>query len=308
MSAPLVGLTGPTASGKSGLAVTLALEFGGEVINCDSMQVYRHFDIGTAKLSNEDRRGIRHHLIDVAEGAESFTAGDYQRVGRRVLGEIRVRGSLPIVAGGTGFYLRALIDGLSHAPGRDEHLRENLLAREKRRPGALGRILRRLDADAAARIHFRDVPKLVRAIEIALRGQHRPSAQPPGDALQGCRVLKLGLFPPRAELYAVLDERCKRMFSEGLLEEIEGILTIGVPRDAKPFGALGYKHGLAVLEGRMSRDEALETMQRDTRRYAKRQVTWFRHEPRMIPLNGFGADPAVLTEARALITRLLDLG
>jgi tRNA dimethylallyltransferase len=299
MTAPLVAVTGPTASGKSAFALSLAREFGGEIINCDAMQVYRHFDIGTAKLPVEERGGVRHHLIDVVEGSKGFTAGDYQRLGRQALHEITDRGNLPIVAGGTGFYLRALIDGLSPAPGQDADLRRNLLAREHRRPGSLARILKRLDPPAAARIASRDLPKLIRAIEICILAPHRSSTPPPRDRLEGFRVLKLGLFPPRAELYAILDQRCRQMLAGGLLEEIEHILSLGVPRDAKPFGALGYKQGLAILEGRMSRDEALSVMQRDTRRYAKRQVTWFRHEPEMIPLNGFGSDPSVLEQARA---------
>jgi len=277
MTAPLVAVTGPTASGKSAFALSLAREFGGEIINCDAMQVYRHFDIGTAKLPVEERGGVRHHLIDVVEGSKGFTAGDYQRLGRQALHEITDRGNLPIVAGGTGFYLRALIDGLSPAPGQDADLRRNLLAREHRRPGSLARILKRLDPPAAARIASRDLPKLIRAIEICILAPHRPSTPPPRDRLEGFRVLKLGLFPPRAELYAILDQRCRQMLAGGLLEEIEHILSLG----------------------RMSRDEALSVMQRDTRRYAKRQVTWFRHEPEMIPLNGFGSDPSVLEQARA---------
>jgi tRNA dimethylallyltransferase len=305
MSAPLVALSGPTASGKSCLAVKLALEFGGEVVNCDAMQVYRHFDIGTAKLQTEEQSGIRHHLIDV-EGWQGFTAGDYQRLGRQTLQEITQRECLPIVAGGTGFYLRALLDGLSPAPPRDEQLRQDLLRREEKRPGVLSRIARRLDSASAARIGSRDISKLIRAIEIALRSSHKASEQPPREGLKGFRTLKLGLFPPRDELYAILDRRCEQMMAGGLLEEIEQILAGGVPRDAKPFGALGYKHGLAILDNRMSPEEALETMQRDTRRYAKRQVTWFRHEPEMVPLNGFGWEDGVVAEARASVARLLE--
>jgi tRNA dimethylallyltransferase len=301
MTSPLVAITGPTASGKSGLAIDLAREFGGEIMNCDAMQVYRHFDIGTAKLPNEQRGGIPHHLIDVVEGSKGFTAGDYQRLGRVVLQEIRERGNVPFVVGGTGFYLRALLDGLSPAPGQNAELRRNLLAREQRRHGTLARILRRWDPAAARRIAARDVPKLIRAIEICILSSHSPSNPPPRERLQGFRVMKLGLFPPRPELYDRINERCVQMMEGGLIEEIEGILRWGIPRDAKALGALGYKQGLAVLEGRMSRKDALNVMQQDTRRYAKRQVTWFRHEPGMTALDGFGWDPAVLEQARAQI-------
>jgi tRNA dimethylallyltransferase len=300
MNAPLVAVTGPTGSGKSALAIALAAELGGEVVNCDALQVYRHFDIGTAKLPVSEQCGIPHHLIDVVEGAEGFTAGDYQRLGRPILRGITQRGHLPIVAGGTGFYLRALLDGLSPAPPRDEDLRRRLLARERRRPGVLSRLLRRRDPVAAARIGPNDLPKLARAIEISLLGPHQPSAQPPRDPLEGYRVLKLGLFPPRSELYAKLDQRCTTMLNGGLLDEIERILASGVPRDAKPFGALGYKQGLAILEGRQSHNDAQAEMQQHTRRYAKRQVTWFRHEPGIVPLAGFGDDPAVIRSALEL--------
>jgi tRNA dimethylallyltransferase len=301
VNSPLIAITGPTGSGKSALAVRLAREFGGEIINCDAMQVYRHFDIGTAKLPTEERSGVPHHLIDVVEGSKGFTAGDYQRLGRSALKQITDRGNLPLVVGGTGFYLRALLDGLSPAPGQDAGLRRKLMAREQRRPGLLARMLRRLDAAAAGRIAARDIPKLIRAIEICVLASHTPSSPPPREGLQGFRVLKLGLFPPRADLYDRINRRCEQMLTDGLLEEIEQILAFGVPRDAKPFGALGYKQGLAVIEGRMSHEQALDVMQRDTRRYAKRQVTWFRHEPGMVVLNGFGSDAAILEQSRAQV-------
>jgi tRNA dimethylallyltransferase len=299
MNAPLVVVCGPTGSGKSGLAIAVARhcavvqKCAAEVINCDSLQVYRQFDIGTAKLPESERGGIPHHLIDVAEPAKGFTAGDFSARGRQVLTEITGRGALPIVAGGTGFYLRALIDGLSPGPLRDEELRQRLSLREQRRPGGLHRILRRLDPASARRIHARDVPKLIRALEICLRSSHNPSGQPERDRLTGYRILKIGLFPRRELLYEVLDRRCEAMFRDGLLGEIEAILAGGVARDAKPFQALGYKEGLACVEGRITRPEALALMQRDTRRYAKRQVTWFRSEAEIVPFAGFGGDPDV---------------
>jgi tRNA dimethylallyltransferase len=309
MKTPLVVICGPTGSGKSGLAVDVALDSAatqqctGEVINCDSLQFYRQFDIGTAKLPESQRGGIRHHLIDVADPAKGFTAGDFSALGRQVLAEITGRGALPIVAGGTGFYLRALIDGLSPAPVRDEELRLRLSAREKRRSGSLHRILRRLDPVSARRIHARDIPKLIRAIEIRMLSDHKRSEQPAPEPLEDYRILKIGLFPPRDRLYQALDRRCADMFDAGLLREIEAILASGVPPDAKPFEALGYKEGLACVEGRISREEALALMQRDTRRYAKRQITWFRHEAEIVSFAGFGWDEdirsAVLQRVRA---------
>jgi tRNA dimethylallyltransferase len=306
MSKPLLVIAGPTGSGKSSLAVQLALEFRGEIINCDSLQVYRQFDIGTAKIPFPDRNGIRHHLIDVAEAIQGFTAGDFQRLGREALSEISGRENLPIVAGGTGFYLRALIDGLSPAPFRDQQLRDRLAAREERRPGSLHRVLSRLDPPSAARIHFRDVPKLIRAIEIRIRSASCPSAPPPRDKLQGYRVRKLALFPPRDALYAALDQRCESMLADGLLNEVRGILRSGISREARPFESIGYKEAIAVVDGRMTLEAATEQMKRDTRRYAKRQMTWFRHEPGITVLEGFGDDPAIVGQAREWVLRLLD--
>ena len=306
MSTPLLVIGGPTGSGKSALAVQLAQTFDGEVINCDSLQVYRRFDIGTAKLREHERGGIRHHLIDVMEAHEGFTAGDFALAATRILGEITHRGRLPIVAGGTGFYLRALLHGLSPAPPSSGALRNRLNERQRLRPGSLHRILARLDPVSASRIHPRDVPKTVRALEIRILAKYNASEQPDRKPLEGYRVRKLGLFPDRDLLYQRLDERCQAMFQEGLLGEIERLLAGGISRDSKPFQSLGYKEGLAILENRMSFPEALERMQRDTRRYAKRQMTWFRHEPGIVALHGFGNDAAVQAEARELAQALID--
>ncbi len=306
MTHPLVTVGGPTGSGKSGLAVHLARTFGGEVINCDSLQVFRHFDIGTAKLPWEQRGGIRHHLIDVVEGDEGFTAGEFTAAARSILGEITGRGNLPIVAGGTGFYLRALLDGLSPVPPPSDALRKRLTAREARRPGSLHRILARLDPASGQRIHPRDLAKVTRALEIRIQSRAPASAQPPREPLAGYRVLRLGIFPPRDRLYAMLDRRCEQMLTGGLLDEIERLLAAGISAEAKPFQALGYKEGLAVLQGRMTPAAALEQMQRDTRRYAKRQYTWFRHEPGLTPLVGFGDESAVELESVRLVRTLID--
>ncbi len=302
----LVAVCGPTGSGKSALAIELARHFDGEIINCDSMQVYRGFDVGTAKLPISERGGIQHCLIDVAEPAKGFTAGDFARLGRDALRDISDRGKLPILCGGTGFYLRALIDGLSPAPPRDESLRASLAAAEQRRPGVLHRWLRRFDPAAAARIHANDSPKLIRAIEIRILSARHGSSSQPRDRLEGYEVLKIGLFPPRQVLYASLDQRCEQMFDGGLLSEIRGLLDAGVPPSAKPFESLGYKEGLAFLNGTLTREAALEQMKRDTRRYAKRQITWFRHEPGIVRIEGFGTDRDAEDTAMRLVARLLD--
>ena len=307
MSAPLLAICGPTGSGKSHLAIALARRFAGEIINCDSLQVYRQFDIGTAKVPISERCGIEHHLIDVTEADKGFTAAEFSRQGRSLLPQITGRSRLPIVAGGTGFYLRALLDGLSPAPASDEDLRLRLAAREALKPGTLHRILRRLHPAAAARIHANDVSKLIRALEIRLLAGLQATAPTPRDALRGYRVLKIGLFPPRDELYTRLDQRCEIMLRGGLLNEIAGMLASGIPRGAKPLQSLGYKEGLAILEDRLSREDALIQMKRDTRRYAKRQITWFRHEPGIVPLAGFGDDPLIVDQARHLTAGLLNL-
>ena len=197
----LVALAGPTGCGKSGLALRIAGQFGGEVVNCDSVQIYRFFDIGSAKLPAEDRQGIPHHLIDIANPDELFTAGDFARIGRPVLDDIAARGRLPVVTGGTGFYLRALLDGLAPGPGRDETLRARLREREAERPGLMHRLLRRVDPPTALRIHPNDTPKVIRALEICISARRTATEvfAAGRDALRGFRVLKLGLFPNRDE-------------------------------------------------------------------------------------------------------------
>ena len=304
---PLIAVYGPTGSGKSALAIALAECFGGEIVNCDSMQVYRGFDLGTAKLPISERKGIRHHLIDVAEPVKGFSAGDFARLGRAAIEEISKRDKLPILCGGTGFYLRALIDGLSPAPERDESLRALFAAAEARRAGVLHRWLRRFDPASAARIHPNDSAKIIRALEIRILSSRNPSAQQPRDRLEGYRVLKLGLLPPRHALYAALDLRCKQIFEGGLIAEVQGLLDAGVPPSAKPFESLGYKEVLAFLNGTLSRDAAVEQMKRDTRHYAKRQITWFRHEPGIEKIEAFGTERGAEEAAIQSVARLLDL-
>lgn len=300
-----VAVVGPTGSGKSELALRVAEEFGGEVVNCDSLQIYRYFDIGTAKLPAGERRGIPHHLIDVCDPDEVFTAGDYARRARPLLDEIHARGKLPVIAGGTGFYLRALIDGLVEGPARDDRVRARLAGRESRRPGSLARILGRLDPAGAARIHANDTAKLVRAIEVILRSGRRLSEvyAGPRDALTGWRFRLIGLNPPRDLLYTRLNSRCEAMFAGGLVEEVRSILGRGFPISSKPFESHGYKQAVEMIEGTLEPAEAVMLASRNTRHYAKRQMTWFRADSRVVWQTGFGSDrqirDEVLDEIRA---------
>jgi len=290
---PLIVIAGPTGSGKSELALQVAERFQGEIVNCDSLQIYRGFDIGTAKLRPEDRRGIPHHLIDVLEPGELFTAGEYARLGRAVLREIAGRRRVPVIAGGTGFYLRALLEGLSPGPARDQDLRNSLLKRERKRPGALHRLLTRLDRAAAARIHPNDVNKTLRALELRLL-RHAPAAtQDRPERLSGFETWKIGLDPPREALYGRLDQRLRHMFQQGLEDEVRGLRNRGVSPSAKPFESLGYKEMLLYLTDRLDRDQAIEAAQTATRHYAKRQLTWFRRERDIRWFDGFGNDPSI---------------
>ncbi len=298
---PLVAILGPTASGKSDLALAVAERFGGEILNYDSVQVYRGFDVGTAKVPLEQRRGIVHHGLDVIGPEEAFSAGDYARLGRPILRQIRERGHLPVAVGGTGFYLRALLDGLFRGPERDEALRRRLERRAALHgAGYLHRLLARLDADSAARIHPNDTPKVVRAIEVCLLRKKPMSAlwEEGREALAGFRILRLGLDPPREALYERIERRAARMFAggpaaKGIVEEARRLLANGVPRGARPFGSLGYAEAVRYLDGALSLEGAVELTARMTRRYAKRQRTWFRSEPGVEWFAGFGDDDNV---------------
>lgn len=305
----MVAVAGPTGSGKSALALVLAEAFAGEIVNCDSLQVFRHFDIGTAKLAVEERREVPHHLIDVVAPDRLFTAGEYARMARRTLAGIAARGRLPIVAGGTGFYLRALVDGLFRGPERDQALRERLAAREARRAGSLHRLLARFDRETAVRVHPHDVPKVTRALEVCLLAR-RPASQlfrQGRDSLAGYRTLKLGLLPDREALYRRLDARTERMFANGLVEEVEHILKLGFPATAKPFESHGYKQTLQLLHGELNWREAVFYAQRNTRQYAKRQITWFRKEPDLVWLSGFGDGAEIQRAAVEKVRRFLGI-
>ena len=303
---PLIVVAGPTASGKSSLAIALAELLqgepafaGGEIVSCDSVAVYKLMDIGSAKPSAEDRARVPHHCLDLFWPNEPCTAGDYARAARAALTEIRACGNVSIVAGGTGLYLRALLEGLAPAPPRDEALRDRLREREATcGVGYLHRLLRRLDVCAAAAIHSNDTPKLIRSIEVTLAARTPQTAQWAAgrDPLQGFRVLKLGLAPEREKLYERIDARVEQMFARGLVEET-AMLREKFGDDCAALGALGYAQSLAVLRGEMTREQALAATQQGHRNYAKRQGTWFRRESDMHWLQGFGDDVAIRDEA-----------
>ncbi|WP_263382296.1 tRNA (adenosine(37)-N6)-dimethylallyltransferase MiaA [Granulicella arctica] len=304
---PLIVLAGPTASGKTALAIHLAEEFGGEIVSCDSVAVYRGMEIGTAKPSVAERSLVPHHLIDVVWPDEACTAGDYSHLARESLIGIRERGHLPIVAGGTGLYLRALIDGLFPSPPRQDELRDRLRKRAEGKGAAyLHRILCRLDPAAAKVIHPNDVSKAIRAIEVSLAARQPLTEQwqKGRDALTGYGILRLGLNPPRERLYERINLRAAAMFERGLVEETEQLVE-RYGFECRPFTSLGYAEAIAVLRGECTRDDAIRRAQQGHRNYAKRQGTWFRREPEMHWLVGCGGDEEVWDQARGLVVRHL---
>lgn len=278
---PLVALVGPTASGKSSLALTLAEERSGEIVSCDSQQVYRGLDVGTAKATPEERRRVRHHLLDVVAPDGVFSAADYARLAREALSGIRERGRLPLVVGGTGLYLRALVEGLFEGPARDEPLRRRLEAVAGRRGDAwLHGLLRRLDAEAASRIEARDRVRVVRALEVRLRtgrpiGEQQRSG---GTRLEGFAVRVFGLCPGREELRRRVEARAEAMIRGGLLEEAQVLLRAGFSPELRPLRAIGYRQAFQVLRGEATVEQARRGIVVETMRYAKRQMTWFRHQ------------------------------
>ncbi len=290
---------GPTGSGKTALSLTLAERFRGEIVNCDSVAMYREFEIGTAKPTVAERARAPHHLLDFVDPCGYITAGEYARQAREILQQIKQRGALPIVVGGTGLYLRALLEGLFAGPQRSEDLRERLRERAKENGlGYLHRVLRRLDPAAAAKIHAHDTPKLLRAIEVCLASRTKMSEmwKQGREPLQGFRVLRLGLNPDRKELYERINQRARRMFDAGLSEETLTLLEKygAAPR---PLTALGYKQAVALMRGECDRETAVQAAQQAHRNYAKRQMTWFRREPDVFWISGFGDDAKVQAEA-----------
>lgn len=305
---PLVAIVGPTASGKSALGVFLANRFGGEILACDSTQLYRGFDIGTAKPSQANRRGIPHHLLDALTPQQEATAGGYRQMALAVLEDLRQRGRLPILTVGTGLYLRALLEGLADVPQRSEELRHRLRQSvERRGPGYLHRVLKRLDPEAADKIAPPDEQKLIRAIEVCILARkpisevHRTGRKP----LAGWSPLKIGLMPPRESLYERIHTRTDAMLAQGWLEEVRGLMASGLPENAKPFDFIGYRELREVLRHRRKLDEARTAIQQSTRQYAKRQLTWFRKDSATHWLAGFGDDTQLQNEAAAWLRKMI---
>ena len=308
----LIVLLGPTASGKTTLSLALAEKFHGEIVSCDSVAVYREMEIGTAKPSLAERARVPHHLIDVFAPNEQCTAGDYARLARAAIADITARKKLPIVTGGTGLYLRALIDGLFPGPQRSEELRTRL-ERSHTRHGTqwLSRLLHRLDPAVAQSIHANDTPKLIRAIEVCLAARQPISQawQAGRDALHGYRILRIGLDPDRKALYARINERAAEMFEEGLIEETRSLIEkYGEPSANAargPLDSLGYKQARAVLRKEMPIADAITSAKQGHRNYAKRQMTWFRREPDVHWLQGFGNETQIQQSAESLIQSAL---
>jgi tRNA dimethylallyltransferase len=302
---PLIVLVGPTASGKTSLALRLAQEFNGEIVSCDSVAVYRDMEIGTAKPTHEERKLVPHHMIDIAWPDEACTAGDYSRQAREALTGITERGHLPIVAGGTGLYLRALIDGLFPAPPQKPGQRDRLRKLATTRgPAYLHRMLARLDPNAAAAIHANDVSKVIRAIEVSLAADEPLTQQwqKGRDTLTGYNILRLGLNPPRPRLYERINQRAAAMFDRGLVEETERLIARYGP-DCRPFTSLGYAEATAVLRNELTREQAIAQAQQGHRNYAKRQLTWFRREPDIHWLEGCGGDEDIIEQAIRLVDK-----
>jgi len=304
---PAVVILGPTASGKSHLANEVAKRYNGEIVNCDSVQIYRGFVIGAAKATQAEQREIPHYLLDIAGPDDEFTAGDYAREARKVLISISERRKLPIVVGGTGFYLKAVLHGLPVAPLRNQSLRSRLQRVRIRRPAALHRLLTAADSAAAARIHPNDHQKLIRAIEIASSSRESTSEklEDVHQELSPFRILKVGLSPPRPLLHEAVNNRTMQMFTSGLLEETRQLLATGYGPESKPMQSLGYRQAVQVLSGTASLSAAIEDCQAKTRQYVKRQMTWFRKEDDVHWMEGFGTDCEIQADVFSLVAGFL---
>jgi tRNA dimethylallyltransferase len=297
---PIVAVVGPTASGKSELGIALALRLGGEIINCDSVQVYREIEIATAKVPPAERRGVPHHLLDFVPPGRTYTAADWARDALARIEEIEARGRTALLVGGTGFYLRALREPFFEAPPTDEALRRRLVrTRERRGAGHLHRLLGRLDPERAARLQPRDWSRVQRALELRLQTGEKLSARlserPPAPP-QAARLRVFALSPPREELYRRIDLRAESHFRAGLVGEVRELLARGVPASSSALGAHGYRRVVEHLRGARTLESAVEQTKLDVRHYAKRQLTWFRREPGVEWVVGFGVDPRVQAE------------
>lgn len=302
---PLIVVAGPTGSGKSAIALRICAEFSGEIVNCDSLQLYRGFHLGTAKTPEPERQGVPHHLLDVLDPSDGYSAGEYARVARTIIRDITDRKRLPVVVGGTGFYLRALLDGLPVLPESHPPTRDRLMAREQRRPGSMRRLLSRLDPASAERIHPNDTQRVMRAVEIRVVSRKTSPPALETEPLMGFRALLIGLDPDRTQLYRLLNERTRFMFDAGLVREVATLLEQGCTGDEKPFESLGYRQSVAYLRGEITLDRAIYLTQLETRHYAKRQWTWFRRDPRVQWLSGFGNDIPIIEQSLQMIRRFL---
>ena len=297
---PIVAVVGPTASGKSDLGIALALRLDGEIINCDSVQVYKEIEIATAKVPPAERRGVPHHLIDFVPPERSYTAADWARDALVKIDEIESRGRTVLLVGGTGFYLRALREPFFEAPPTDTTLRHRLVSlRERRGAEHLHKLLQKLDPERASRLAPRDWSRVQRALELRLQTGEKLSARLSQRAAPPPQAVRLRVFvlnPPRTELYRRIDLRAEAHFRSGLVEEVRGLLVRGVPTEGSALGAHGYRRVVEYLRGERTLESAVEQTKLDVRHYAKRQLTWFRRETGAEWVEGFGEDPAVLEE------------
>jgi tRNA dimethylallyltransferase len=304
----LVAILGPTATGKSALALEIARRYSGEIINCDSTAVFRGFDIGTDKVSIPAQQGIAHHLVDIADPTEEYTAAQYARDAAHVIRDVHARGRLPIVAGGTGFYFRALTRGLFPGPGRNPVLRARLeQIAERRGLPWLHRMLRRVDPESAARIQPRDLKRMVRALEVffltgrPLTAHFAETVSPIVDV----EVLAIAVRLPAGQIAERVARRVDEQFARGLLDEMRTLLARGIPEEARPFGGLVYRQALEHLHGIRDEPATRALITQENRRYARRQLIWFRKEPNLVWLDGPGESPATIAAAMRLIDRRL---
>jgi tRNA dimethylallyltransferase len=295
---PIIAIVGPTASGKSTLGIEVALQLNGEIINCDSVQVYKEIQIATAKVPLEERKGVPHYLLDFVSPHVNYTAGEWAREAAAKIEEIEERGRVPLLVGGTGFYLRALRQPFFVSPPTDESLRRRLnLLREKHGVEHLHRLLKKIDPEAARQLYPRDWPRVQRAIEVYLQtGQSIVDQQPdrpePHESSRRLRILALN--PPRAELYKRINERTEAHFKSGVVEEVQSLLDRGFSPASNALGAHGYRRVVEYLQGRRDLASAVEQTKLDVRHYAKRQLTWFRHEAGVEWFHGFGEENGIL--------------
>ena len=304
----VVAILGPTATGKSALALAVAERHGGEIINCDSTAVYRGFDIGTDKIAVTDRRGIPHHLIDIADPTDNYTAAQYARDAAGVIRDVHARGRLPILAGGTGFYFRALTRGLFPGPGRDAALRRRLESIAERRDVTfLHRLLRKVDPESAARIMPRDLMRLVRALEVFFLTGRPLTAHfaETSSLIADIDVEAIGLRLPAAAISERVTRRVDEQFERGLLDEIRALLARGIPETARPFGGLVYRQAMEHLHG--VRDEAATRalIAQENRRYARRQLLWFRKEPNLSWFDGPGESASTIDAVQRVLAERL---